>query len=266
MYNRLVNILDYYFVELGIVMNIENREIMLKSSVGSVNYNLVTADSDKDYKFFVMPTFDDVYDSNYFSKSIVSDTVDYTVHDIRKLPHLIEKGNINFLEVLFAKDIDYNKNYSNMEEILKCKNIFAKANRPYLYDACIGTYYQKMKLLYKGTKGTQKFVDRFGYDTKQAMCAYRMLDFVDRFVCSDWDFGTAIYYEDNTYDKDIIMEIKNGVFTAKEFEKLASQQLSRAECLKKEYKDCKKDTDAIWYLNQLVKKMVMISITGEKQN
>ena len=39
-------------------MNIENREIMLKSSVGSVNYNLVTADSDKDYKFFVMPTFD----------------------------------------------------------------------------------------------------------------------------------------------------------------------------------------------------------------
>ena len=48
-------------MELGIVMIIENREIMLKSSVGSVNYNLVTADSDKDYKFFVMPTFDDVY-------------------------------------------------------------------------------------------------------------------------------------------------------------------------------------------------------------
>lgn len=81
------------------------RKVALASLVGSHNYNLNTETSDKDYKFFVFPTFEDLYKNTKYVKSIVSDSVDYTVHDIRELPKLLWKGNINFLEVLVSQEM-----------------------------------------------------------------------------------------------------------------------------------------------------------------
>ena len=82
------------------------RQVVLKALTGSHNYNLNTPDSDKDYKFFVTPTFDDLYSGNRFSNGKQSDEMDYTVHDIRQLSHLLWKSNPNFIEVLFSQEFE----------------------------------------------------------------------------------------------------------------------------------------------------------------
>ena len=57
--------------------------------VGSHNYNLTTENSDKDYKLFILPEFEDLYSGNLFSTpNVVSSTMDYDIHDIRQLPKL----------------------------------------------------------------------------------------------------------------------------------------------------------------------------------
>ena len=73
---------------------IGNHVICLKALVGSHNYNLNTPSSDKDYKYFVYPTWDDLYDGKKYHKEVVTETEDYTVHDIRQLPMLIWKANL----------------------------------------------------------------------------------------------------------------------------------------------------------------------------
>lgn len=250
----MVYFLDYRFVVWGYVMIIDGRKVLLKSSVGSVNYNLTNKDSDKDYKYFVMPTFDDIYNGKYFSKGVVGEEVDYTVHDIRKLTHLLEKGNINFIEVLFANDMEYDK---SIEWLINNRDMYSTLNVPYLYDACIGTHFQKMKLLFKGTSGTQKFVDMFGYDTKQAMCAYRMLDFIRRFVDFHFDFKKAITYEDGTKEKAILMGLKEGRYTLTQFLDLKDEALEVARGYKDIYKKCDKRDKAVAGLEQNIKGLVL---------
>ena len=49
---------------------INNRVPVLKALVGSHNYNLNTPESDKDYKLFVLPTFDDLYSREDYTASI----------------------------------------------------------------------------------------------------------------------------------------------------------------------------------------------------
>lgn len=41
----------------------------MKAIVGSHNYNLNTDTSDKDYKYFVLPTFDELYCGKFFSRA-----------------------------------------------------------------------------------------------------------------------------------------------------------------------------------------------------
>ena len=100
-------------------MVINDREVVFKALVGSHNYNLNTETSDKDYKYFVLPTFEDIYYNKTISKNVVSEDVDYTVHDIRKLPMLWWKTNINFVEPLFSREVMYNKNHIKWNYIEK---------------------------------------------------------------------------------------------------------------------------------------------------
>lgn len=47
-------------------MKLDHRIVVLKALVGSHNYNLNTESSDKDYKYFVLPTLDDLYNGTIF--------------------------------------------------------------------------------------------------------------------------------------------------------------------------------------------------------
>ncbi|MEK1828936.1 hypothetical protein AAAC51_07255 [Priestia megaterium] len=81
------------------------RTHFLKALVGSHNYNLNVPESDKDYKFFVLPTFDDMMHNRDFKESYKEDGNDFEYKDARMLTELWWKSNVNFIEVLFLKTL-----------------------------------------------------------------------------------------------------------------------------------------------------------------
>lgn len=211
-----------------------NRKILFQALVGSHNYNLNDEHSDLDYKIFTLPTFDDLYHRNQYAKAEVGITADYDVHDIRKLVDLVWKSNINFVEVLFSKNVMMDiinlkkETHFLLKELFGLRDEIAVMNLPYLYNACIGMYYSKMKLLHKGTAGTQHLVDKYGWDTKQGMHAYRCLDFLDRFAENNFtSFKDAMYYNDD--ERDVLLKIKYGEVSLPQFEEIVHNKLQTLE-------------------------------------
>lgn len=250
-------------------MDFGGRKIAFKSLVGSYNYNLNTAESDKDYKVFVLPTFDDLYFNNTFSKSYIGATEDFDAHDVRKCSSLWYKANVNFLEVLFSREFSLNHNLDNKSKLLiaelyQMRNDIAKINLKYLYDACIGMHYNKMKYLEKGTEGTQHLVDKFGYDTKQALHAWRILDFLRRFADTEFnDFRDAIWYSE--YDSDgkrkFLLDLKNGMFSLNEYKEIVARTFNHVE---EEFKDKYRSQVLDEYTNnkllEIIKELVRINL------
>lgn len=193
------------------------REVMLKALVGSHNYNLAHEESDKDYKVFVAPNFEDLYLGKRYAKQIITDTEDNDIHDIRKLIELFFKANVNYLEVLASNEIVVPDGLPEIHKIISYKKDIFKMNLPHLFNACKGVYFNKMKLLNKGTEGTQHLVDKFGYDTKQALHAYRSLKVIVDFANADFeDFEGAIRYDGE--DLEFMKEIRHGFFRQDVFE------------------------------------------------
>lgn len=198
-------------------MKVLDREVVLKALVGSHNYNLATPESDRDYKVFIAPTFEELYLGKQFSKQIITSTEDNDIHDVRKLVDLFFKANVNFLEVLASNEIVIPEGNPEIEEIVSLKKEIFKMNLPYLYNSCGGMHKQKMSMLYKGTEGTQHLVDEHGYDTKQAQHAYRCEKVIVDFEATNFeDFEGAIRYKGD--DLQFMQEIRSGFFKVDVFE------------------------------------------------
>lgn len=208
-------------------MKILDRDVVLKALVGSHNYNLNTEESDKDYKMFVIPTFNELYLGTRFQKDIIKhpeDGNDYSIHDIRKLSELFFKANVNYLEILASKDLIIPEGSPEIHKIVELKKEIFKMNLPHLYNACKGMYYNKMKLVFKGTEGTQHLVDKYGYDTKQALHAYRGLKVIVDFESTNFeDFESAIQYTGD--DLQFMLEVRHGFYKFDVFEKFVEHYL-----------------------------------------
>ncbi|MDT8859728.1 nucleotidyltransferase domain-containing protein [Alkalihalobacillus sp. MEB130] len=243
------------------------RTIAFKAVVGSENYNLVTKESDKDYKTFVIPTFADLYDRTIYTDSMVKQTIDEEIHDVRKLPTLWWKSNVNFLEVLFAREIIINDNSlvkRAVNELLARKQDIATMNLPYLYKACQGMYLSKYKYLEKGNKSTNHLVEEFGYDTKSAMHAYRILDFVERFSSNHFrNFQEAMTYNDN--DREFMVAIKKGRYTKDEVKQLIDEKLSACEKLKNVYLSQPVNEQTKSIVETIIYELTVDCIKGELQ-
>ena len=198
--------------------NFDGRMVVVKSLVGSHNYNLNTPSSDRDYKLFVEPSFDDLYAGKHFATGAQSNTVDYTVHDVRGLSNLLWKANINFIEVLFSVDLYY---HAGLSWIFNSAEALARMNLQYLYKSAMGMHYDKMKNLHKGTGTTSALVEKFGYDTKQATHALRLLYVVER-IASGLTVKDALYFPNKTVKRNILLAIKSGKVSEENFSKIVS--------------------------------------------
>lgn len=249
-------------------MKEENRQWLFKALVGSHNYNLNTETSDKDYKVFVLPTFDDLYYGEKVSKSKTSDTEDISIHDIRMLTKMLYKSNVNFIEVLFSKEFVFNTElaltygHDFVRDLLNDREEYAKMNLPYLWDACMGMYYQnRSKMAYVIINETTE--DSRMFDSKKAMTAYRILDFLERyavFSISDVEepFKEAIYY--NADDKEKLMYIKNEA-TMSEVNDLLDKKVKKIEvCYKSFYKDSEVNEELKLELEKNIKKLIYDNI------
>ena len=157
---------------------------MLKFLVGSHNYNLNTEESDKDWKVFLYPSFDNLYNNTYNTRpTTITENEDVETKDIRQMMDLFEKCNPAYFELLYSKESDHSDNMSEskfLNYILKNRDAIIFHNLPKFFSACMGTYDQKIKSLLKGTSGTQHLMEKFGYDTKAGVHAYRNLDIIER--------------------------------------------------------------------------------------
>lgn len=196
--------------------DVENREIVIAALVGSHNYNLATKNSDKDYKYFVTPTFDDLYEGRVFSTSKQTEMFDYSVHDIRQLGNLIWKANINFLEVLFSKELTVDP---VLTPLFENRESLAMMNLPGFANSTYGTYKSKMSNLFKGTEKTKSLVERFGYDTKEACHALRCLLTLERLEKYN-SFGDAIWFDESDRWWKVLIDLKSGCYTLEEFYKI----------------------------------------------
>lgn len=231
------------------------RKILIKALVGSHNYSLNDEYSDKDYKVFVCPTFDDLYHNKMYSSSHIGEEEDLDIHDIRKLSNLFWKANINFLEVLYSKEAIFEN--PRIGEIFDMKKKIVAMNLPYLYNACGGMFHNKMKLLNKGTEGTLHLVEKYGYDTKQALHSYRVLDFIERFADTDFnDFQYAMDYKGDNLQRNFLRSIKNGVFKEEEFRRIAEKKHEKFQMLQGRYMEQKENPKTMTEIEDIVKKIV----------
>lgn len=218
----------------------EGREVLFAALYGSHNYNLAHKGSDYDYMMFLVPSFDDLYTRTLFSKDIVIDGCSVKVHDIRHLAHLWFKANINFIEVVYTRELIIpNEHLRGMVfSIFREKSRIVKMNLPYLWDACIGTYHTLMKkTFHQGTKHTTHLVEQYGYDTKAAMKVFRNLDFLERFGKQNFEyFDLAVSYTDT--EREFMLSILNGKFEKTYMEELLKNKLRSTELM---YKDAFKN-------------------------
>lgn len=248
-------------------MDLGERKIAFKALVGSHNYNLNTKESDKDYKLFVLPTFDDLYFSKSFNVDYIGETEDFSIHDIRKCSNLWFKANVNFLEVLFSSEFSVNEDLDEKSkkliyEIYDMRNDIAKMNLKFLYDACIGMHYNKLKLLEKGTVGTAHLIERFGYDTKQAMQAWRILDFLRAFSDTEFnDFKSAIWYSEDNSKRKFMLDIKEGKFTLNEYKEIISNTFADVEeNFKVKYKNQPINNDTNDKITEILKELIKVNL------
>lgn len=210
------------------------RKVVFLARVGSHEYNLQDSNSDEDFKQFILPTFDDLYYGKSYSKQVLGDSVDTDTHDIRKMSELFFKANLNFIEVLFSTSSFVSSEYRvEMAELLQLRDKIARMNLKKLYHSCVGMHKNKMNSLLKGTEKTQHLVDKFGYNTKQALHAFRALSFLQNFAEQNFnDFGKAIRYSDE--EREDFLAVKNGEYTLENFTFMVEQIL---EIIEIEYKE-----------------------------
>ena len=197
-----------------------NRKIALVALTGSHNYNLDGPESDEDYKVFVIPTFEDLYNNTMFSTQIQSGKMDFACHDIRQLGRLIWKSNLNFLEVLMS--VQFETDFTFIKTLRSLADEFAKINLRVFGKATYGMHMQKMKTLHKGTEKTQTLVDKFGYDTKDALHSLRCLIVLDR-VSRGIALSDAIWFENDSRARNLLLSVKRGEVLESRFHEIIDE-------------------------------------------
>lgn len=241
-----------------------------KALVGSHNYNLNTETSDKDYKIFVLPTFDDLYHGKLAHTHYVSQTLDYTVHDIRQLPKLLWKANINFIEVLFSQETNTMKLKepfcSLFLEIEDQADELSRMNLPRLYSSCLGMATKKYQEMHKDSPGRHASFSKSGYDTKSACHALRLLDFLSRLAGTHESFREALWYEDGSiFDtpdpmRQVLLDVKGGKYPLAEVELMFSDLEKRAHSLEGWYTKHSSNLQANEWLEKKIQTIVALGL------
>lgn len=231
---------------------------------GSHNYKLNREDSDVDMMYYYNPSFKDLYVGRMAESNIEDRSSDRKHHDIRKLPLLFYKANVNFLEILYSCQVV--KHDGLYDLLATVREDIASMNIPYLFDGCMGMFNRN----YQNFQRDAHYVDRediFDPRThakklgKHASGAYRILDFAERYANQGFkDFGKALAYDANVpQDKafiDVYMAMRNGEFSFTELDHMLKQKEARMNELKAYFKEQKVKEEVNQFVIETVEKHV----------
>ncbi len=203
--------------------NILESYLIIRCFGGSITYGTNNEDSDVDIRGIFVPPKQ--YWLGLKNVEVLSgvkeDDTDYAFYNIRKFFQLALNANPNILEILFCRENHYlnkglDKNFVKLgKKIIENRHIFLskKVKNTYLGYALSQLY--NMKKLNKNVNQNEKRLERvekFGYDTKNAMHLIRLL----RMGLEILNEGEVKVFRDDARE---LLEIKNGKFTYEHLER-----------------------------------------------
>ncbi|PGP14590.1 hypothetical protein COA01_30010 [Bacillus cereus] len=237
-------------------MKLFDREVIVSFLSGSHNRNLDTETSDKDYKAFVMPTFEDLYTKNQFKDTQVTPTIDTEVHDIRALENLFYKSNITYLELLYSIEIQ-TYGYDEMEEILSMRDDIVTMHLGNFFNASFGMYNSQMKILKNLEKNlTPSNMQQYN---KKAMLAIHFLSTLIKFYETGFsDFKSSFTYNDA--ERAYMLGIKHGNHSAEEVKDIIQTKVDQTKALESMYLKQPINEATLEKIQKLVRSMVLKSL------
>ena len=166
---------------------------------GSQNYYMEDEFSDVDTKLLVIPSLDDIV----LNKSPVSTThiLDNDEHmdakDIRIYWQTMRKGNINFIELMFARVQIVNPLYQEeWEHVLALREDIAFMDKLTSIKAMMGMINEKYFAMEHRYPSRVEIIDRFGgYDPKQLHHLIRVTYFLQGYLSGDYTYLDLIKME-----------------------------------------------------------------------
>lgn len=216
-------------------MIMNNHKVALSLLGGSINRNLHTDSSDRDMKYFVLPTMEELYNGKMYSDSTNSDSEDIEIHDVRKLDTLLFKSNLTYLELLYSVEIK--TYYPEMQQLIEMRDEIIKMNLSGLYSSCLGIYNREFKSLQNANSDKQKsIIEKYGYNPKKAMMCLHFLNFIIEFEhCEFNDFNNCFCYDIN--ERDFMLDVKNGKYELATMKNILEVQFNIAKRLEFKYKN-----------------------------
>lgn len=216
---------------------------------GSQNYSLDTEKSDYDFKCFVLPSFDDVYNKNMVSLVYETEYGQVEVKDIRLLNELIKKGNITYIEILYSKYkiIKTNKN------IFDIKDNIVEERKKIIFNTAIGMALQKQKDMTKLTERNSKEIEQFGYERKQLHHIARIYFLLKRLV--NCDFGTSMDMNYDLDDKEKCLKYKTEPLAKMDVGYIAQNYIDKIRKLEHHY-DVEIKNNSLEILEKSIKNIV----------
>lgn len=239
-------------------MKMFDREVVVAFKGGSHIRNLQNENSDEDWKYFVLPTQEDLFSAQVFQNSQTSETIDIEVQDVRKLDKLLFKSNPASLDLLFSPQIEY-FGHEEIWEILKMKDEIATMNLSSFFDSSMGMFNQNMKSLCRinsqSSEKTVALIKKYGYNPKKAMMNMHLSSSLLKFYRSGFkNYGEAIWYEGT--EKDFMLNVKNGKYKLDDMENMLAMAEMRMEALKGYYKEHPVNEETHKKLQQLLRQLV----------
>lgn len=207
-----------YLVEKG-------YEVVCLMLQGSQNYNLdIYTDeykSDIDSKAIVLPTLDDiVLNKQAVSTTLILENEEHIdVKDVRAMFEVIEKSNVQYIELLYTDFKIINPKYKGIiKEIFDNRDEILNIDRNKFLSSIVGMSKNKLAALKHPYPTIIDKIEKFGYDPKQLHHIIRLNDLIKKVVAGKPYKECLI--PDNI---DYLIDIKKGIIPLEEAEKMAKE-------------------------------------------
>ena len=164
-------------------------EVVCTCLQGSQNYGLDEYSeeycSDIDTKSIVLPKLKDfIMASPPVSKvEIMNNDEHAEVKDIRIMFEMFKKMNLSYIELLYSKYVYINPRWVDyIYNMFLYRDEIASYNRNQFLRCIAGMAMEKQKALCHPYPNTMEKIEKYGYDGKQLSHAYRLVEFIIKYV------------------------------------------------------------------------------------